>query len=191
MWKRVLYFCSILLVFLIVLIYYGKSYFKLENENTNLVSLENGGEDDVIETSFEEEKVRIDTKLSVDNIFDECEHIDKEEMSLPTEIINMKEDELREYFENKGYTLKDFSNEEIILEKNFTGICKNHFVIKFGNDNDDFLSVYKLDENSELSLYKETDIAKEFLTIIDNQKLEEGIEVYGYDNVEIVLEDFE
>ena len=70
-------------------------------------------------------------------------------------------------------------------------MCMEHFVIKFGNDNDSFLSVYKKDDNNELRLYRETDIAKEFLTNIDNENFEEGIDVYGKENVEKVLEDYE
>ena len=61
----------------------------------------------------------------------------------------MKEDEAKGYFENKGYSLLEFSPSEIKLLKEEDKMCMEHFVIKFGNDNDSFLSVYKKDDNNE------------------------------------------
>ena len=50
--------------------------------------------------------------------------------------------------------------------------------------------INKLDENN-IKLYKETEIAKEYLTQDDIQKLEIGILVYGRGQLNSIIEDFE
>ena len=103
----------------------------------------------------------------------------------------MKEEEAKEYFESNGYSLIKFDNNEILLKQKKNEMCQNHFVIKYENENDIFLNIYKIDSDDELVFYKETDVAREFLTSMDDQTFKEGIEVYGYENIEGVLEDYE
>lgn len=193
MWKRLIKFSFILIVFLVIGFYYG--YELVQNKeigNYNSLTDElNDFDEIVIETNYEEEKIRYDTLILVENVYNKCNHKENKKIAVSEEIINMKEEDAKEYFETKGYSLLEFSSSKIKLLKEEDKMCKEHFVIKFGNDNDSFLSVYKKDDNNELRLYRETDIAKEFLTNIDNENFEEGIDVYGKDNVEKVLEDYE
>ena len=193
MWKRVVKFSFILIVFLVIGFYYGYELvqYKKIGEYAALIDEINDINEEIIETNFEEEKIRYDTLILVENVYNKCNHKENKIIKVSEEIINMKEDEAKGYFENKGYSLLEFSPSEIKLLKEEDKICMEHFVIKFGNDNDSFLSVYKKDDNNELRLYRETDIAKEFLTNIDNENFEEGIDVYGKENVEKVLEDYE
>ena len=193
MLKRVVKFSFILIVFLVIGFYYGYELvqYKKIGEYAALTDEINDINEEIIETNFEEEKIRYDTLILVENVYNKCNHKENKIIKVSEEIINMKEDEAKGYFENKGYSLLEFSPSEIKLLKEEDKMCMEHFVIKFGNDNDSFLSVYKKDDNNELRLYRETDIAKEFLTNIDNENFEEGIDVYGKENVEIVLEDYE
>lgn len=193
MWKRVVKFSFILIVFLVIGFYYGYELvqYKKIGEYAALTDKINDINEEIIETNFEEEKIRYDTLILVENVYNKCNHKENKIIKVSEEIINMKEDEAKGYFENKGYSLLEFSPSEIKLLKEEDKMCMEHFVIKFGNDNDSFLSVYKKDDNNELRLYRETDIAKEFLTNIDNENFEEGIDVYGKENVEKVLEDYE
>ena len=193
MWKRVVKFSFILIVFLVIGFYYGYELvqYKKIGEYAALTDEINDIHEEIIETNFEEEKIRYDTLILVENVYNKCNHKENKIIKVSEEIINMKEDEAKGYFENKGYSLLEFSPSEIKLLKEEDKMCMEHFVIKFGNDNDSFLSVYKKDDNNELRLYRETDIAKEFLTNIDNENFEEGIDVYGKENVEKVLEDYE
>ena len=193
MWKRVVKFSFILIVFLVIGFYYGYELvqYKKIGVYAALTDEINDINEEIIETNFEEEKIRYDTLILVENVYNKCNHKENKIIKVSEEIINMKEDEAKGYFENKGYSLLEFSPSEIILLKEEDKMCMEHYVIKFGNDNDSFLSVYKKDDNNELRLYRETDIAKEFLTNIDNENFEEGIDVYGKENVEKVLEDYE
>lgn len=187
MWKKVIIFCSIFIFGLLILMSFVKFFDNTESKKLDL-NVENG---DYVETISTEEKVSINTNILLENRYLECMHVDEEKLEIPSDIINMKEDEVINYFKEIGMIVEDFSSDNINLKKEISGICDKHFIIKFGNKSDIFLSVFKIKENGELSLYKETDIAKEYLTALDNDKLDEGIEVYGYENVESVLEDYE
>ena len=187
--RKVIGIFGILLIVLVCFIYFRKSInnkiLKLDNDDDVFVRNE------IIETSYEEDKIGVNTKIYVSTLYGECGHSCLKEMEVTDEIINMKQEDAEEFFKKKGYSINKFTTDTIELENKKNQICLEHFVIKFEDNDDKFVSVYRLGENNELNLYKDTDIAKEFLTAIDNQKLEEGIEVYGIDNVEVVLEDFE
>ena len=182
----------ILIVCLTVGVYYGYTFVKEKGVKDNVcVYGEKENLNDVVATNYEEDKIGVNTKIYVSTLYGECGHSSLKEMEVTDEIINMKQEEAEEFFKEKGYIINEFTTDTIELETKKEEMCLEHFVIKFEDNDDKFVSVYRLDENNELNLYKDTDIAKEFLTAIDNQKLEEGIEVYGLDNVEVVLEDFE
>lgn len=186
--RNVIGIFGILLIVLVCFIYFRKS---INNKILKVDDDELFVKNEIIETSYEEDKISVNTKIYVSTLYGICGHSNLKEMEVTDEIINMKQEEAEEFFKEKGYSINKFSIDHIELESKKNQMCLEHFVIKFEDENDKFVSVYRLDENNELNLYKDTDIAKEFLTSIDNQKLEEGIEVYGLDNVEVVLEDFE
>ena len=187
MWKKVSLICSVCIICFILFLYVIKQSYTKEN-NISFIEDESSK---IIQTMSSEEKVSINTEIVVENKYLGCQHVNEEVLETPDEIVNMKEEEVKDYFENKGIKLESFSNKNISLFQEISGVCDKHFVIKFGDVDDTFLSVYKKDNSGELQFYKETDIAKEYLTALDNDRLEEGIEVYGYENVETALEDYE
>ena len=63
-----------------------------------------------------------------------------------------------------------------------------HYILKV---KDDFVSVYYINEEDEEILYKVTDIGIEYLPEEDIKSLEQGIDVYGIQNLNLLLEDFE
>ena len=192
MWKKTICFVLICIVFGIIGVYIGYTgikFNKYEVVRDKDVDFEENI--DTVETSFSQEKVNLNTKIIVNTLYKKCNHTILEKINIEEGLINKEESEIKDYFENKGYDFLEFDNNIIKLECDKDGLCTEHYVIKFGNYNDDFLAIYRVDENSELNLYKETDIAKEFLTKVDNEKLEKGIEVYGIENIEKILEDYE
>ena len=56
---------------------------------------------------------------------------------------------------------------------------------------DDYIKVYYLNNNNEEILYKVTDIAIQYLGKSDVEKLKQGIEVKGMQELNKLLEDFE
>ena len=192
MWKKIVFSCFLFVILLSLgfiigtLIFYDDNKIEKDNNETFLEE-----QSLIKETSSEESKIGVNTKICLSTYFDKCNHTDSEFINVSEEIINMKEEEAKEYFESKGYSLIKFDNNEILLKQKKNEMCQNHFVIKYENENDIFLDIYKIDSDDELVFYKETDVAREFLTSMDNQTFKEGIEVYGYENIEGVLEDYE
>lgn len=192
MWKKVVLSCLLFVILLGLGFIIGTLIFYDDNKNIKENNDSFLEEQSLIkETSSEELKIGVNTKVCLSTYFDKCNHTESEVLNISEEIINMKEEEAKEYFESKGYSLIKFDNNEVLLKQKKNEMCKNHFVIKYENDNDIFLNIYKLDSNNELKFFEETDVAREFLTSIDDQTFKEGIEVYGYENIESVLEDYE
>lgn len=63
-----------------------------------------------------------------------------------------------------------------------------HYILK---EKDDFINVYYINEDQEEVLYRVTDIGIEYLAEEDTEKLKQGIEVVGLQNLNQLLEDFE
>ena len=179
---------SVILICVFILAFFIS--FKIRNESKNVKELSDSG---VLlkEVNAETDKVSFDAEILVTETFDECMHYDEYNIKLDDRVINLNEEEVKKYFEEKGYDIRNFNSKKIELLKNNEGICENHYVIKSDNDSDVFLNIYKKDEEGELEFYKQTDIAKEFLTDMDKELFESGVEVLGIENIEKVLEDYE
>ena len=63
-----------------------------------------------------------------------------------------------------------------------------HYIIKI---EDGFINVYYINRNNEEILYKVTDIGVEYLPEEDIKSLQKGLDVYGLQNLNLLLEDFE
>ena len=127
----------------------------------------------VMQTASIEEKVLPSTKLYLEKMYEDCKHTIKKEVELPVEMINLTKEELIQKYPE--WTIKDFSQEEVVLYKLMEGLCDEHFVI---NDEDGVVVLYKLDEDYNKALYEKTDIYTEYLPEEDISRLKEGIFVY-------------
>ena len=85
------------------------------------------------------------------------------------------------------YDIKSFSFDKVEVEECVNEVCNEHFKISVG---DDFVEVYKMN-NGEEELYMVTNICREYLAQSDLDKLAKGIEVYGRENINSKLEDYE
>lgn len=63
-----------------------------------------------------------------------------------------------------------------------------HYIVNAEND---YINVYYINEKNEKILYKKTEISTEYLSTEDVEKLEEGIDIYGIEELNKLLEDFE
>lgn len=154
--------------------------------NKNEFEVNNIQNKKIIETSFEEEKIIVDTKLILRKYYLDCNHIISKEVELPQELVNLSKDEIREKYPE--WEIEKFSTKELILYKKVYGLCGEHFIIESGED---FIEVYSLDEEYDKDLYEVTNISIEYLTDEDIEKLEEGIYVYGLEELNSTLESFE
>ena len=93
-------------------------------------------------------------------------------------------DECMDEWEDYAETIQDE-----LLEASETMNDENrHYILK---EKDNFITVYYINENKEEILYRVTDIGIEYLPKEDAEKLKEGIDVEGLQNLNQLLEDFE
>lgn len=89
---------------------------------------------------------------------------------------------------NEWEDYAEIREEEIQETSEMLNDENRHYILEI---KDDFLSVYYINEDDEKILYKVTDIAVEYLPEEDLKNLEQGIDVYGIQNLNLLLEDFE
>lgn len=140
----------------------------------------------VMQTASIEAKVLPTTKLYLEKKYQDCKHTVKTEVELPVEMVNMTEKELKSQYPD--WTVKEFSEDSIVLYRIANGICSEHFVI---NEEDGVVVVYRLDEDYNKNLYEKTDIYTEYLPSQDINRLKEGIYVYTVSDLNSELENLE
>ena len=68
------------------------------------------------------------------------------------------------------------------------GVCNQHYLLR---QKDGIIAIYQIkDDNTEV-LKEETGISTEYLTEVDRLRLEEGIRIYGEEELNSTLEDYE
>ena len=136
--------------------------------------------------SDEEEKVSPNAVITFEKYYKECEHTVKRYEKIPSNLVNATRQQIEDEYEN--WILKDFSKDKIILYKEEKGLCGEHYMLRDVNGK---INIYSLDENGEETLLNKTDIATEYLTETDMINMENGLIVYGKENLNQLLEDFE
>lgn len=136
--------------------------------------------------SSEEEKISPNAMFTLKKHYNECSHTKEEKDTIPTELVNMSQKELEEKYE--GWKIEKFSKDEVILIKNEIGICREHYELK---EKDGYIVVYNLDENGEENMYMTTNIPVEYLPETDKHALQKGIYLYGNQELNEMLQDFE
>ena len=86
------------------------------------------------------------------------------------------------------WEVEEFSSDKLILSQEIDTVCNEHYMVKLGENN---VEIYHIGNGGALSLYKETDISREYLTNEDISSLENGIIVYGSEKLNSIIEDFE
>ena len=139
----------------------------------------------VEETSSEGEKISPNCSIIFRRYYNDCGHTIEQYSSIPTELVNKTEEDLQEQYE--GWTIEEFSRNQIILYREFDSECGEHYVLR---EKDGKIVVYLKTGDIE-EIVEETDIATEFLTETDRIKLQEGIEANGRMELNQLIEDYE
>lgn len=159
----------------------------IENRNNEFVQAELEKVENLVqETASSEERIGINTKIKVEEVFTQCGH--KKECSdiSKEDIINYTKEDLKQKYPE--YDISKFSNENVVLKKKNQGFCDEHFVLRLGED---FVEVFKINSEEEEELYLVTNISKDYLTAEDMKKLDLGISFVGKENLNLKLEDYE
>lgn len=143
-------------------------------------------ENTVVQANAEEKKVSPNAALIIKKYYPECGHTTKDYAEIPQELVNLNEKEVAQYY--KDWELKGFSNNEIVLYKEMSGICNEHYILKA---EDGVIVIYTVDKDNKETLKERMQISTEYLTEEDLEKLVEGIKIFGKEDLNATIEDFE
>ena len=184
-----------IIVIIILSIFAGLYLYNLNNitkddVNSNTTQLDTGENniaiDNTIEIVNQDEKTTPNTLMIYRTYYTKCNHYINEYKDIDISAVNLTKDEIKE--KNRDWSIKEFSPEQIILEKEEESFCNQHYKLKLL---DDRIVILSIDENGNEVEYEKTEITSEYLTEEDILKLKEGIVVYGKENLSSMLEDYE
>lgn len=186
------------IIIFIIAIFVGNYIYDSNNKEENTIKSENTSNsivnqvdysvrnDITINTDSEEEKISPNATLILKKHYKECDHTIKEYAEIPEEFVNLTKSEIeKEYPE---WEVEKFTPLDIILIKEEEGFCNEHFILK---EEQGVITVYKIDKQGEESLYDTTGISVEYLTESDKLELKNGIKVYGKEELNSMLENYE
>ena len=153
-----------------------------ENDTFSNTELEN----ELVETSSGSDNISPNAIIIEKRYYEECDHLIRETVDVPEELVNQGEEELQEYY--VGWTIEKYSATEITVYKEFSGYCNEHYIVK---ENNGILSVYTQDENGVQEWLEDTQIDVKYLPDEDVENFEVGVEVVGKSNLYEFLEDYE
>lgn len=181
---------TFIIIFSIIIIFAISFYIGIQIssiENRNMQEIANREQKENVEiTNSKDEKISPNATLTLKRYYSNCSHTKEETTTISDELVNMNQQELEE--EYKEWQIEKFTKTEVVLIKNEKGICGEHYELK---EKDGYIVVYNLDENENESLYMTTKIATEYLPQTDKHALQKGIYLYGKQELNEILQDFE
>ena len=139
-----------------------------------------------IRVNSNEPKTTPNTSIVLKSYYTECGHAIRQYQELPKNLVNATKEEIQQAYPN--WEIEEFNPTKVILKKEKEGVCEEHYVLR---EKENKIVVYKLDSEGKEVEEKVTNISSEYLTQTDILKLQEGIFVYGQENVNRMLEDYE
>lgn len=137
-------------------------------------------------TNSSEERVSPNAKIFLIDYYKSCGHTEETVEIAAEGIVNLSKQQLKEKY--AGYDIKNFVKEEIKLYKEIDGLCDKHYLLI---EEEGCVDIYKLENNGDKRLLSKTNISSEYLTEADKIQLKQGIYVYGEEELNKTLEDFE
>ncbi len=192
--------CIIAIIFAIFL---GIQVFKIQNEKDNIeynVQLSEAIEDECTEEWKElnsenvlnlqvstQENVTLSPNCSFtfQTHYLGCGHTSKKYINIPQQLVNKTKEELQELYQD--YKITKFTANDVILEKETEGECGEHYVLR---DVDGKVVIYVI-KNDKEEEYERTEISTDYLTETDKIAMKNGLKVFGKEELNQAIEDFE
>ena len=186
---------TILIIMASYILFFNKE--EISNENTEYNTyiskiIEDECTEEYIKTrnattvSATEEKLASNAILILKKYYRECEHTINEYVELPQELVNMTEEEVQEQYSD--WEVIGFEKGKLTLYKEFDDVCQEHYKLRLENGN---VVVYIVNNDGTESLYEKTGISSEYLTETDLINMQDGLEIYGKEELNQIIEDFE
>lgn len=196
--KVILIFAIILLVLSIAVLSYTISNNKneIEQGKEENILISEGIDDECTEeyvelqnattVSSKEEKVSSNAILILKKYFQNCEHTINEYAELPQELVNMTEKEVQAQYPD--WEVIGFEPSKIVLYREYEKECGEHFKLRVENGK---VVVYIINSDGTESVFEKTNISSEYLTETDLINMQDGLEIYGKEELNQIIEDFE
>ena len=136
--------------------------------------------------SSKEEKLSANAILILKKYYEQCEHTINEYVELPQELINMTEKEVQA--EYPDWEIIGFEKGKLTLYKEFDDLCGEHFKLRVDEGK---IVVYIVNNDGTENVYEKTNISSEYLTETDLINMQDGLEIYGKEELNQIIEDFE
>lgn len=136
--------------------------------------------------SSTEEKVASNALLILKKYYSNCDHTINEYVELPQELVNMTKEEVQAHYPD--WQVIGFEKGKITLYKEIQDVCGEHFKLKI---EDGKVVVYLVNNDGNESIYEKTNISSEYLTDTDLINMQDGLEIYGKEELNQIIEDFE
>lgn len=133
-----------------------------------------------------EEKISANSQLILKKYYAKCEHTINEYVEMPEELVNMTEEELK--LEYSDWEVIGFEPNKVTLYKEFDDVCGEHFKLRIEEGK---IVIYLVNQDGTESLYEKTDISSEYLTETDLINMQDGLEIFGKEELNKIIEDFE
>lgn len=140
----------------------------------------------VTTVSSAEEKVAANAILMLKKYYKKCDHTTNEYVEIPQEIVNMNKEQVQMQYPD--WEIIGFEKGKVILYKEFDDVCGEHFKLKI---EDGKIIIYLINSDGTESVYEKTNISSEYLTETDLINMQDGLEVYGKEELNQIIEDFE
>ena len=186
---------TILIIIASYILFFNKEEISNENiEYNTYISkiIEDECTEEYIETknattvSATEEKLASNAILILKKYYLKCEHTINEYVELPQELVNMTEEEVQAQYSD--WEVIGFEKGKLTLYKEFDDICQEHFKLRIEDGN---VVVYIVNNDGTESFYEKTGISSEYLTETDLINMQDGLEIYGKEELNQIIEDFE
>lgn len=144
------------------------------------------------ETKIEEvvatkEKVSANSQLIIKKYFKQCDHTINEYVEMPQELVNLTKEEVQNKYND--WKVIGFEPNKVTLYKELDDMCGEHFKLKVEEGK---IVIYQINKEGNQSIYEKTNISSEYLTQTDLISIENGgLDVYGKEELNKIIEDFE
>ena len=155
-----------------------------EIENTN--NENEVKQNELVATSVSKMKMSPNASVTEKRYYKKCDHLIREVKDIPIGLVNKGEEEIRSYYAE--WKVEKCSNNEVVVYKEFEGICDEHYVIK---DNNGILAIYRENDENVQEWQEDTSIETGYLPEKDIEEFKVGVKVEGKTNLYDFLEDYE
>ncbi len=141
---------------------------------------------EVVETSSLKTNISPNAIIIEKRYYKACDHLIREVVDIPESLVNKKEDDVKARY--KEWKVEGYSPTEIVVYKEFKGLCNEHYVVK---ENNGVIGIFVQDENNVLEWQEDTEIVTKYLPDEDLENLKIGVKIVGKTNLSTFLEDYE